>query len=119
MVEKDLVQISIEGRPAFFARVEGFIPDSKPNWWHVKLLILQVPLHVVTWILRREQINGEEFTMGGTPIRIEKVIVPQEPDIEPQDTTEEKNTDTSQTDPGEQQSSSDQKARILSLGENN
>jgi hypothetical protein len=27
----------------------------------------------VTWILREEYINGAPFTMGGTPMRLEKV----------------------------------------------
>lgn len=75
--ENDLILVYIEEKPAFFARVEGFTPDRKPKWWHVKLLILNIPLQVVTWILRLEQLNGvEPFTMGGTAIRIEKVVAP-------------------------------------------
>ena len=76
VIENDLVLIYINNQPAFYARVEGFEPDIKPNWWHVKFLALLFPPQLITWILRREQVNGEPFTMGGTPIRIEKVKVP-------------------------------------------
>lgn len=75
VIEKDLILVYVDEKPAFFARVEGFTPDHKPNWWQVKLLVLQVPPKVITWILRQPQINGEPFTMGGTPVRIEKVRV--------------------------------------------
>ena len=77
--ENDIVLVYVDEKPAFFARVEGFTADHKPKWWHVKLLMLTMPLRVVTWVLRLEQINGvEPFTMGGTPIRIEKVVAPPE-----------------------------------------
>jgi len=78
-VEGDLVLVYMEDKPAFFARVEAIEPDVKPEWFQVKLLVLQVPLLVVTWILRVPYINGETFTMGGTPLRMEKVVVPEEP----------------------------------------
>jgi hypothetical protein len=74
----DLVLVYIEGNPAFFARVELIRPDLKPEWYQVKLLILQVPLVVATWILRRAYIDGDEFTMGGRPVRVVKVISPEE-----------------------------------------
>jgi hypothetical protein len=44
----------------------------------VKLLLLQLPLQVVTWILRDIYISGQEFTMEGKKIRLEKVVCPQE-----------------------------------------
>jgi hypothetical protein len=50
----------------------------KPQWCQVKLLILQVPLVVATWILRRAYIDGDEFTMGGRPVRMVKVVSPEE-----------------------------------------
>lgn len=78
VIEQDLVLVYVEDKPAFFARVEGFTPDHKPNWWHVELLVLQIPVRLISWILRREQLNGEPFTMGGTPVRIEKVRPPRE-----------------------------------------
>ncbi len=74
----DVVLVYVEEAPAFFARVEEILPDVKPQWYQVKLLVLQVPLLVITWILRRPYIDGEEFTMGGKPMRLEKVIAPQD-----------------------------------------
>ena len=75
--ENDLVLIYFEDKPLSFARIEDILPDSKPNWYHVKLLLLQIPLQVVTWILRDVYINGEEFTMNGKRMRLEKVESPQ------------------------------------------
>ena len=76
ILENDVVLVYVENKPAFFARIENIIADVKKGWWRVKLLILQVPLMVTTWILDNEQIHGADFTMGGTPIRIEKVVAP-------------------------------------------
>jgi hypothetical protein len=73
----DLVLIHIEGKPAVFARIEAIDPDVKPGWWRVRLLILTVPLQTIVWILEREQIDGKPFTMGGTPIQLEKVVPPE------------------------------------------
>ena len=77
--ENDLVLVYFEDKPLSFARIEEVLPDSKPNWYHVKLMLLQIPIQVVTWILRDVYINGEEFTMNGKRMRLEKVEVPQEP----------------------------------------
>ncbi len=74
----DVVLVYMDNNPAFFARVEEISADVKPGWFHVKLLVLQVPLLTVTWILREAYYNGQEFTMGGRPMRIEKVIAPAE-----------------------------------------
>jgi hypothetical protein len=68
----------MDNNPAFFAKVEEIESDVKPGWYQVKLLVLQVPLLVVTWILRETYYNGDEFTMGGRPMRIEKVVAPVE-----------------------------------------
>ena len=78
--ENDLVLVYFEDKPLSFARIEEIVPDSKPNWYHVKLLLLQIPIQVVTWILRDVYINGEEFTMNGKRMRLEKVEAPPEPD---------------------------------------
>jgi len=78
--ENDLVLIYFEDNPLSFARIENILPDSKPDWYHVKLLMLQMPLQLVTWILRDVYINGTEFTMNGKRIRLEKVVVPDEPE---------------------------------------
>jgi hypothetical protein len=69
----DLILIYEEERPAFFARIEDIWADSKPDWYQVKLLILQVPVVEAVWILRETYINGEAFTMNGIRIRLEKV----------------------------------------------
>ena len=76
--ENDLVLIYLEDQPLSFARIEGILADSKPDWYHVKLLMLQIPPHIVTWILRDVYINGTEFTMNGKRMRLEKVVVPEE-----------------------------------------
>uniref|UniRef100_A0A831UAJ0 Uncharacterized protein n=1 Tax=Geobacter metallireducens TaxID=28232 RepID=A0A831UAJ0_GEOME len=72
----DLVLVHIDNKPGFYARIEDVSPDVKPGWWRVKLLVLTFPLEIYTWILEEAQINGTPFTMGGTPIRMEKVISP-------------------------------------------
>jgi hypothetical protein len=80
----DVVLIYFEDQPLAFARIEDITPDIKKDWYHVKLLLLQIPVQVVTWILRSTYIDGAEFTMGGKRMRLEKVVCPDEPDI-PQD----------------------------------
>ena len=74
----DLVLVHIDDKPGFYARIEDITPDIKPGWWQVKLLALSIPLQVFTWILDSSQIDGTPFTMGGTPVRINKVISPVE-----------------------------------------
>lgn len=76
--EKDVVLIYFEGKPLTFARIEEILPDIKANWYHVKLLILQIPLQTVTWILKDSYIEGAEFTMGGKQLRMEQVVCPEE-----------------------------------------
>ncbi len=75
----DLVLIYFEGKPLVFARIEDIAADKKANWYHVKLLMLRVPLQTVSWILKDTYINGEEFTMGGRKMRLEKVESPESP----------------------------------------
>jgi hypothetical protein len=79
--ENDIVLVYFEDKPLTFARIEDISPDHKPGWYHVKLLMLQVPLQVVTWILRDAYIDGDEFTMNGKRMRLEKVQVPEEPPV--------------------------------------
>jgi hypothetical protein len=73
----DIVLIYLEEKPQVFARVEAIEPDSKRGWFHIKLLLLQTPLQIVTWILRDTYINGETFTMDGKPIHLERVVSPE------------------------------------------
>lgn len=39
-------------------------------------LALVIPLKKITWILDDDQMRGSDFTMGGAPIRIERLVVP-------------------------------------------
>jgi len=72
----DVVLIYYEKNPVAFARIEEITADHKPDWYHVTLLMLNLPLQTVTWILRDIYIDGEEFTMGGQKMRLEKVVAP-------------------------------------------
>ncbi len=72
----DLVLVHVDHKPGFYARIEEIVPDVKPGWWQVKLLVLTFPLQIYTWILDEGQVAGADFTMGGTPIRLEKVESP-------------------------------------------
>ena len=87
----DVVLIYFENQPISFGRIEDISPDIKKDWYHVKLLLFQMPLQVVTWILRDIYINGQEFTMEGKKIRLEKVVCPEETEpVEKEKTTSEK-----------------------------
>ncbi len=78
--ENDVVLVYFEDEPFMFARIEDIQPDIKPDWYHVKLLMLKLPLQTVTWILRTAYIDGAEYTMNGKRMRLEKVVCPEEPD---------------------------------------
>jgi hypothetical protein len=104
--ENDVVLIHFENQPLSFARIEQILPDNKPDWYHVKLLMLQVPLQVVTWILRDRYINGDEFTMNGKAMRLERVVCP-EPLPEADDLAEDRE-DNSPSPTGD-------KATVISL----
>ena len=73
---KDIVLIHLEDAPVSFARIESILPDHKKDWYQIRLLMLQIPLQVVTWILKAEYINGEVFSMNGKSMRLEKVEAP-------------------------------------------
>lgn len=104
--ENDLVLIYFEGKPLAFARIESILPDSKKDWYHVKLLLLQIPLQVVTWILKDVYINGAEFTMSGKKMRLEVVESPIE--TERSDSHEDK-------EPKKQTVKNDKGAKVISL----
>ncbi len=72
----DIVLVHVEHKPGFYARIDAITPDVKPGWWQVRLLVLTFPLQVFTWILDEYQLEGADFTMGGTPIRMELVVPP-------------------------------------------
>jgi len=80
---KDIVLIHLEDAPVSFARIESILPDHKKDWYQIKLLMLQIPLQVVTWILKDAYINGEDFFMNGKKMRLDVVeCPPEELDIE-------------------------------------
>jgi hypothetical protein len=83
--ENDIVLIHLEHKPLVFARIESILPDSKPDWYHVKLLMLQIPLQVVTWILRDSYINGETFMMNGKAMRLERIESPKPEKKQPEE----------------------------------
>ncbi len=87
-VENDIVLIYMEESPMAFARIESIQPDVKKDWYHVTFLMLQIPLQTVTWILRDVYIDGETFTMGGKPMRLEKVVSPEPPTTDDEDDTD-------------------------------
>jgi len=69
----DIVLIYLEETPVSFARIESILPDAKKDWFHIKLLMLNIPLQEITWILKNDYINGSEFHMNGQKIKLEKV----------------------------------------------
>jgi len=73
----DIVLVYFEDSPLVFARIEDISPDVKPNWYQVRLLLLQVPVQTVTWILREAYIDGAEFSMNGKKMRLEKIVAPE------------------------------------------
>ncbi len=109
----DVVLVYLENSPAFFARIEDISPDVKAGWYHVKLLVLQVPLMTITWILKPAYINGEEFTMGGRPVRLEKVVCPESSLPSPEE--EKKEEKISEDD--EKEGKKEGKGKVISIFE--
>lgn len=72
-----IVLIYRRKEPVAYARVEEILADIKPGWWQIRLLFLHPPAQEVIWILREEYIDGGEFTMGGEPMRLERLAPPQ------------------------------------------
>ncbi len=110
----DVVLIYLEDSPAFFARIEDISPDVKAGWYHVKLLVLQVPLMTITWILKSEYISGEEFTMGGRPVRLEKVVCPESSLPEPKDEVSLQNKGEKTS---EEEQKREEKGKVISIFE--
>jgi hypothetical protein len=96
----DLVLIHLEDAPVSFARVESILPDAKKDWYQIKLLMLQIPLQVVTWILKDDYINGDDFFMNGKRMKLVKVETPVESPVEFQDLpANKKETAPEESDP--------------------
>lgn len=73
---RDVILVHVQDKPAFFARVEEILPDVKKGWRRMRFQVLSVPLQELVWTLEPSQIDGEPFTMGGTPIRIQRLPEP-------------------------------------------
>ncbi|MCF8091557.1 MAG: hypothetical protein K9K21_04480 [Desulfotignum sp.] len=69
----DVVLIYLEDAPVSFARVESILPDPKKDWYQITLLMLQIPMQNVTWILKDNYINGDDFQMNGKTMRLETI----------------------------------------------
>ena len=110
----DLVLVHINESPAFFARIEAIEPDIKPEWWQVKLLVLQFPIKTIDWILRDPYTQGEPFTMGGTPIRIEKIPTYVESNPDESDNPLATVFEQAKSKPGKK-SDSETKGQVISL----
>ena len=66
----DVVLLYLEDTPVSFARIESILPDAKKDWFHIRLLMLQIPWQVVSWLLKNDYINGHEFFMNGKKMRL-------------------------------------------------
>lgn len=108
----DVVLIYFEDQPFSFARVEDIMPDIKKDWYHIKLLLLKIPLETVTWILKDVYINGDEFTMGGNRMRIEKIVAPD--DMDEDDFVDEDLLKTQEPDTSEKRKDS---GKVVSLSD--
>jgi len=80
---RDVVLVHVDEKPSFYARVEEILLDRKPGWLNVRLQVLTLPPQELTWILEPGQLDGEPFTMGGTPVRVARLADPQ-PTVDPQ-----------------------------------
>ncbi|HVN71710.1 MAG TPA: hypothetical protein VMU10_06795 [Desulfomonilia bacterium] len=77
-VTGDVVIIHINNKPSVYARIESIEPDIKPNWYQVKFLFLSFPPQEMTWILRKEYLEGSSFTMKDIPIQIKPLDKPEQ-----------------------------------------
>ena len=73
----DLVLVHLDRQPAFFARINDIAPDVKRGWYRVELLVLTLPVQTLAWILEEAHLKGEEFTIGGQPVKL--VLIPPKP----------------------------------------
>ncbi|MFP3928025.1 MAG: hypothetical protein ACLFUE_05115 [Desulfobacteraceae bacterium] len=103
--EGDVVLIYYQEEPSVYARIEMIEPDIKKDWYQVTFLMLTLPPQEVTWILREEYFNGEPFTMGGQPLRIE--AVPRSVSVEDED--------KASGAPSEGENSSSKSAKVVPL----
>jgi hypothetical protein len=69
----DLVLVHLDRKPSFYARINDINPDVKRGWYQVELLVLSLPPQTLVWILEESHLQGEEFTMGGRPVKLEYI----------------------------------------------
>lgn len=79
----DVILVHVDGNPSFYGRVEEILDDVKRGWRRLRFCVLTVPLQEMIWTLEPSQIDGEPFTMGGTPVRIERLPDPRPTEIAP------------------------------------
>ena len=108
--EGELVLVTVEDTPAFFARIECIDADVKPDWYQVTLLVLQVPVVEVTWILKEEYLSGASFTMGGKKVVIELVMAPAKQPPPEQESLAEKDVEKAPSENGD-------RGKVISLFE--
>ena len=111
--ENDVVLIYLEDTPVSFARVESIEPDVKKDWYHITLLMLQIPLQTVTWTLKDLYINGDDFFMGGKRMKIEVVEAPEETAPAPAVDSDSKPPGPDQSGPSSQESH----GKVISLAD--
>ena len=113
----DLLLIYMEDAPLAFARVEDIRPDVKPGWYQIKLLVLQIPPAIVTWILRDAYIDGAEYTMGGKRMRLEKVTIPEGPDAGTRKNVENNSPETPVEKTEQKKTGPSEKSKVISLAD--
>jgi hypothetical protein len=69
----DLVLVHLDRKPAFYARINDISPDAKRGGYQVELMMLSLPPQTLVWIMEEAHIQGEEFTMGGRPVKLELI----------------------------------------------
>ncbi len=69
----DLVLVYLDQKPAFYARINDINPDVKRGWYQVELLVLTLPPQTLVWILEEAHLKGDEFTMGGRPMKLAEI----------------------------------------------
>lgn len=97
----EVLLVHFRDKPGFFARVEDIKPDRKKDWWQLTFLVLAVPLQQMTWILDDDQVRGSDFTMGGEPIRLERVKAPEKFPEQVASPEDEEKADEPDADPQE------------------
>ncbi|MDZ7315423.1 MAG: hypothetical protein ONB24_04800 [candidate division KSB1 bacterium] len=75
----EVILVHIEEKPAFFAQIERIDPDIKKGWYHLTFVTLTLPMQRMTWILDKDQLRGQPFTMNQIPMQLQKPPYPESP----------------------------------------